>query len=66
MKVRDSCDVILRALEDHVIQRHTANGIRPEIDKIRLAIASRVDWKLDDVFKEADKILQLLEAGEIW
>lgn len=66
MKVRDSCDVILRALEDHVLQRHTANGIRPEIDKIRLAIASRVDWKLDDVFREADKILQLLEAGEIW
>lgn len=66
MNVRNSCDVILKALEDGIIQRHTANGIRPEIDRIRLAIASRVDWKLDDVFKEADKILQLLEAGEIW
>lgn len=66
MKVRSSCDVILTALEDGIIQRHTANGIRPEIERIRLAIASRVDWKLDEVFKEADKILQLLEAGEIW
>lgn len=66
MKVRSSCDVILTALEDRIIQRHTANGIRPEIDRIRLAIASRVDWKLDEVFREADRILQLLEAGEIW
>lgn len=66
MKVRSSCDIILNALEDRIIQRHTATGLRDEIDKIRLAIASRTDWKLDDVFKEADRILQLLEAGEIW
>lgn len=66
MKVRQSCDVILEALGDSIIQRVTPNGLRPEIERIRMQIASRVDWKLDDVFREADKILQLLELGEIW
>lgn len=64
--VRSSCDVILNALEDQIIQRHTATGLRDEIQKIRLAIATRVDWDLDTVFKEADRILQLIELGEIW
>lgn len=66
LNVRSSCDVILKALEDQIIQRHTATGLRDEIQKIRLAIATRVDWDLDTVFKEADRILQLLELGEIW
>lgn len=66
MKVRDSCDVILKALEDHIIARHTATNTRSEIDAIRLAIATRTKWNLDEVYKKADQILQLLEAGEIW
>jgi hypothetical protein len=66
MKIRQSCDVILEALEDSIIQRVTPNGLRPDIERIRMQIASRVNWKLDDVFREADRILQLLELGEIW
>ena len=66
MKVRDSCDVILKALEDSIIHRHTGSGTREEIDAIRMQIATRTDWNLTEVFRQADKILQLLEAGEIW
>lgn len=66
MKLRQSCDVILEALEDSIIQRVTPNGLRPDIERIRMQIATRVDWKLDEVFREADRILQLLELGEIW
>ena len=66
MEVRKSCDVILRALEDHAIARHTKTNTREEIDAIRLAIASRTHWDLDEVYRQADKILQLLEAGELW
>lgn len=66
MKVRDSCDVILKALEDSIIHRHTGKGTREEIDAIRMQIATRTDWNLTEVFRQADKILQLLEAGEIW
>ena len=66
MEVRRSCDVILKALEDQIISRHTATNTRSEIDAIRLAIATRTEWNLDEVYRQADKILQLLEAGEIW
>lgn len=66
MEVRKSCDVILHALEDHAIARHTKTNTRDEIDAIRLEIASRTHWDLDEVYRQADKILQLLEAGEIW
>lgn len=66
MEVRNSCDVILHALEDHAIARHTKTNTRDEIDAIRLEIASRTHWDLDEVYRQADKILQLLEAGEIW
>lgn len=66
MQVRESCDVIIKALEDSVIRRHAQEGTRESIDQIRLAIASRTDWNLEEVYKQADKILQLLEAGELW
>jgi hypothetical protein len=66
MQVRESCDVIIKALEDSVIRRHATEGTRESIDQIRLAIASRTDWNLEEVYKQADKILQLLEAGELW
>lgn len=66
MDVRRSCDVIIQALENQVIHRHTSHGTREEIDAIRLQIATRTDWNLEEVYRQADKILQLLEAGEIW
>lgn len=66
MNVRKSCDVLLEALEDSIMHRYTPNGTRAEIERLRLAIATRTDWNLDVVFKEADRILQLLELGEIW
>lgn len=66
VKVRSACDVLIEALTNKIIHRVTADGTRAEIERLRLAIATRTDWKLDDVFQEADKILQLLEAGEIW
>lgn len=66
MNVRQSCDVIIKALEDSSIQKLTPDKTREAIEKIRLMLATRVNWNLDDVFKEADRILQLLELGEIW
>ena len=66
MKIKTACSEILKALEDSIIARHTRNNKREEIDAIRLQIATRTDWHLDEVFREADRILQLLEAGEIW
>ena len=65
-KVRSSCDVILTALEDTTIARHTPDNQRSQIEQLRLAIATRTPWKLDECFKEADRILQLIELGEIW
>lgn len=66
VKIKTACSEILKALEDSIIARHTGNNKRDEIDAIRLQIATRTDWHLDEVFREADRILQLLEAGEIW
>lgn len=66
MNVRNSCDILIKALEDSVISRHVPDRTRAAIDAIRLQIATRTDWQLDEVFREADRILQLLEAGELW
>lgn len=66
MKVRTSCDIILQALEDVLMSKVVPENNRDRIDAIRLQIATRTDWRLDEVYKEADKIMQLLEAGEIW
>lgn len=65
-KIKESCFVILQALEDSIIARHTSDNRRDQIDAIRLQIATRTDWKLEEVFKQADLILQMLEAKEIW
>lgn len=66
MKIRNSCDVLLEALTDTEIARHTPDNQRASIERLRMAIATRTDWNLDECFRQADKILQLIELGEIW
>jgi hypothetical protein len=58
--------VILEALTDTEIARHTPDNQRASIERLRMAIATRTDWNLDECFRQADKILQLIELGEIW
>lgn len=59
-------DLIVSVLERSAIRRITGDNSTAEIERIRLAIATRHDWDLDTVFKVADQIQQLLEAKEIW
>ena len=59
-------DLIVSVLERSAIRRITSDNSNTEIERIRLAIATRHDWDLDTVFKVADQIQQLLEAKEIW
>ena len=64
--IRQSCDIILNAIDREQLRRITKHGTNDEIDAIRLAIATRTDWDFRKVCRVADQINELIKQKEIW
>lgn len=64
--IRTAIDVLLNNLNRDELKRFTANGYAAEIDKLRLAIATRTGWDYQRVIEVAEETYKLLKEGEIW
>ena len=66
MNIRNAIDIIIDNLDRDKLRRLTPNGYAAEIDKIRLAIATRTGWKYEKVVEVAEEVYKLIEQKEIW
>ena len=66
LNIRQAIDIILKNLNRDQLRRITAHGYAAEIDRIRLAIATRTGWDYDRVCEVAEQVHQLIEQKEIW
>ena len=64
--IRTAIDVLLNNLNRDELKRFTANGYAAEIDKLRLAIATRTGWDYKRVIEVAEETYKLIKEGEIW
>lgn len=64
--IRTAIDVLLNNLNRDELRRFTANGYAAEIDKLRLAIATRTGWDYQRVIEVAEEIYKLTKEGKIW
>lgn len=64
--IRTAIDVLLNNLNRDELRRFTANGYAAEIDKLRLAIATRTGWDYQRVIEVAEEVYKLAKEGEIW
>lgn len=64
--IRRAIDVLLNSLDRASLARFTPHGIAPEVDQIRLAIATRTGWDYQRVIEKAQEIVKLMKEGEIW
>lgn len=64
--IRRAIDILLNNLHRDQLRRFTAHGYAAEIDKIRLAIATRTGWDYQRVIEVAEEIYKLTKEGEIW
>ena len=64
--IRTAIDVLLNNLNRDELRRFTANGYAVEIDKLRLAIATRTGWDYQRVIEVAEEVYKLAKEGEIW
>lgn len=64
--LRRAIDILLNNLNRERLRQITAHGYAAEIDRIRLAIATRTGWDYQTVIEKAEEIHKLLKQGEIW
>lgn len=64
--VRRAIDVILDAIDRDRLRDITVHGWASEIDRIRLAIATRTGWSYQRVLEKAEEAISLIKEGEIW
>lgn len=61
-----ACNVLLDYIDKHMLKRFTKHGTLPEIEEIRMAIATRTGWDYKRVNEQAEKVINLIKAQEIW
>lgn len=61
-----ACYILLDFIDNHELKRYTKHGSLPEIEELRLAIATRTGWDYQRVKEHADDIMNLLKQKEIW
>lgn len=66
LEIRRAIDILLNNLNRDQLRRITSNGYAAEIDRIRLAIATRTGWNYERVCEVAEQVHQLIEQKEIW
>lgn len=66
MNVRRAIDIVLNSIDREKLGRFTANGYAAEIDRLRLAIATRTGWDYQRVITVAEEIHKLIKEKEIW
>lgn len=64
--IRRACDVLLNSINRAQLARITAHGYAAEIDRIRLAIATRTGWDYQRVIEVAEQVYKLTKEKEIW
>lgn len=65
-ELRQAIDVVLNNLDRNSLRQITVHGWAAEIDRIRLAIATRTGWDYQRVLEKAEEICSLIKEGEIW
>lgn len=66
MDIRKACDILLNSINRSQLARITAHGYAAEIDRIRLAIATRTGWDYQRVIEVAEQVYKLTKEKEIW
>lgn len=61
-----ACNVLLDYIDKHMLKRFTKHGTLPEIEEIRMAIATRTGWDYKRVNEQAEKVINLIKEHEIW
>ena len=61
-----ACNVLLDYIDKHMLKRFTKHGTLPEIEEIRMAIATRTGWDYKRVNEQAEKVMNLIKEHEIW
>lgn len=64
--IRRACDILLNQIDRDRIKKITAHGYDNEIDRIRLAIATRTGWDYQRVIEVAEEVHRLIKEKEIW
>lgn len=59
-------NIILNAIDRSELSRYTQNNTAIEIDRLRLAIATRTGWDYERVLQAATEIHNLIKQQEIW
>ncbi len=66
LDLRRAIDVVLNSIDRNSLREITVHGWAAEIDRIRLAIATRTGWDYQRVIEKAEEIHELIKQGEIW
>ena len=64
--IRKACSILMENLDREKLARITPHGYAAEIDRLRLAIATRTNWSYERVIEVAEEVHKLMKEGEIW